>query len=177
MHNIAVVFYSRTGTTRQAAQMLADRLGCPIFEIADTISRSGLWGDVRCVFDNILRRHVPYRYTGPALTDCENLVVMAPVWVGHLAAPMRSFLKDHRTFQGGLAAVAVMAARGGFRAEEEIAMSLGRPPHPALVLLQHKIASGEALQDIDDFATSLLNQAPANSLQAPRAAWLSPNEA
>ncbi|MBV8273450.1 MAG: flavodoxin family protein [Cupriavidus sp.] len=177
MYNIAVVFYSRTGTTREAAQMLADRLDCPIFEIADTVSRSGLWGDVRCVLDNVLRRHVPYRYTGPALTDCEKLVVMAPVWVGHLAAPMRSFLKDHRTFQGGLAAVAIMASRGGFRAAEEIAMTVGRPPHPALVLLQRDIASGEALQDINDFAASLLEQAPANPTQAPRAAWLSPNEA
>jgi len=177
MHNIAVVFYSRTGTTRQAAQMLADRLDCPIFEIEDTVSRSGLWGDVRCVFDNVLQRHVPYRYTGPALADCENLVVMAPVWVGHLAAPMRSFLKDNRQFQGGLAAVAVMAARGGFRAAEEIAMAVGRPPHPVLVLLQRQIADGEALPDINDFATSLQNQAPANPPQAPRPAWLSPNEA
>ena len=178
MHNIAIVFYSATGTTRQAAQRLANRLDCPVFEIEDPVPRVGLRGDLRCVIDNLLRRHVPYRYTGPELTECENLVVMAPVWLGHLAAPMRSFLTDHRSFGGGIAAVAVMASPGGFRAAEEVATALGRPPHPVLVLLQREIASGEAEQDIREFADSLCSALLTISPDtAPRPAWLSPNEA
>lgn len=177
MHDIAVAFYSRTGTTREVARMLADRMDCPLIEITDVTSRAGLWGDIRCVWDNLLRRHVPYQVSGPQLADCRNLVVMAPVWVGHLAAPMHAFLKDNRLFRGGIAAVAVMAARGGFRAAEEVAMAVGRPPHPVLILLQRDIASGAARDAIDEFADSLPSSTSADTAQAPRPAWLSPNEA
>lgn len=157
--------------------MLADQLDCPVFEVEDAKSRAGLWGDLRCVVDNILRRHVSYRYAGPDLSDYESLVFMAPVWVGHLAAPMRSFLEDRRPFQRGVAAVAVMAARGGFRAAEEISSALGRPPHPVVVLLQRDIANGEARHEIDAFATALLAESPKSPGVAPRPSWLSPHEA
>nr|WP_315594675.1 hypothetical protein [uncultured Cupriavidus sp.] len=176
MNDTAIVYYSRTGTTRQAATLLGDRLDCPMFEVADQVSRAGVWGDIRCIIDNMFRRRAPYRYTGPALDKFTTVIVMAPVWVGHLAAPMRSFLRDHRPAGDGLAAVAVMAARGGFRAAEEIAGEIGRPPHPVLVLLQRDIVSGEVQQDIDDFASTLVRPAP-DASGSPRSAWLSPNEA
>ncbi len=177
MNDIAVIFYSRSGTTRLAAQMLADRLDCPLFEVEDAVSRAGFRGDLRCVIDNLLRRHVPYRYAGPPLSEYANLVFMAPVWVGHLAAPMRSFLRDQRPFTPGVAAAAVMAARGGFRAAEEIAEALGRPPHPVIVLLQRDVVSGDARADIDAFATALISQPTTDPGVSRRPAWLSPNEA
>lgn len=177
MYDTVIIYYSRTGTTQQAATMLGDRLNCPVFEIVDSVPRTGLWGDIRCVIDNVLRLKVQYRYTGPALAECTNVVVMAPVWVGDLAAPMRSFLKDQRQCAGGFAAVAVMAARGGFRAAEEIAMTTGRPPHPVLVLLQRDIASGAALRDIENFADELQGRGQEGLEGSPRSAWLSPNEA
>ncbi|TDF67217.1 hypothetical protein [Cupriavidus sp. L7L] len=123
MYNFAVAFYSRTGTTRDVVQRMADRLDCPLIDIADVVSRAGFWGDIRCVFDNLFWRRVPYRASGPDVADCNTLVVMAPVWIGHLAAPMRAFLEDHRAFQGNLA---VMAARGGYLSAEDIAMAAGR---------------------------------------------------
>lgn len=69
MPNTAILYYSRTGTTRQAAQLLAQRLGCPVFEVFDRVRRAGLWGDLRCIVDNLLRRRVAYCYAGPVLND------------------------------------------------------------------------------------------------------------
>ena len=171
-----VIFYSRTGTTRQAAEMLGSRLGWRVVELRDAVSRAGWWGDLRCVLDNRLGRKVGYRYDGPPLDTCGIVVVMAPVWVEHLAAPMRSFLQDQRSYKGPLAAIAVMAARGGFRAAEEVATAMGRPPHPVMVLLQQQVTTGEAKVDLDEFAR-ILQRDPRAGDAAPRSAWLSPNEA
>jgi len=176
MNDTALVIYSRTGTTRLVARLLSDRLDCPIFEITDQVSRAGVMGDLRCVLDNVFRRDVAYCYTGPALDDYRKLVVMAPVWVGHLAAPMRCFLREHRHYGQKLAGIAVMASSGGFRAAEEIATIMGCTPSPVLVLSQRDIVSGNAQADLDGFAAAL-EQAPTVSTTSPRPAWLSPNEA
>lgn len=176
MPDNVIVYYSRTGTTRQVAEALAAQTGWPLAEIQDVQSRAGLIGDLRCVVDNLFRRRPAYRYNGPPLANCRSAVVLAPVWIGHLAAPMRSFLHDQMPFSARLAAVCVMAARGGFDAAAEIALTCDKPPRPTLVLLQRDIASGEAFQDLSAFSKSLL-QGETETDSGPRQAWLSPNEA
>ncbi|TXI83812.1 MAG: flavodoxin family protein [Cupriavidus sp.] len=175
MTDLALFYYSRTGVTRQAAQTLAGILDCPLFEVADADSRAGFLGDLRCVMDNLLGRKVPYRYVGPPLSACGQAVVMAPVWVGRLAAPMRSFLADQGPQARGVAAITVMAGRGGFRAAEEVGTLTGHPPHPVLVLLQREIVDGEANPDLKAFAETLRH--PQTDTGQARPAWLSPNEA
>ncbi|SDD82299.1 Flavodoxin [Cupriavidus sp. YR651] len=176
MPDNVIVYYSRTGTTRQVAEDLASRTGWPLAEIQDVRSRAGLSGDLRCVLDNLFRRRPAYRYNGQSLATCKSVVVLAPVWVGHVAAPLRSFLHDQAPFQGRLAAVCVMAARGGFNAAEEIAQASGKLPQPTLVVLQRDVASGAAAQELSGFVENLLHGA-AEEGGAPRRAWLSPNEA
>jgi flavodoxin len=176
MERTLIVYYSRTGTARQAAQELAAQSGWPLAEISDHTSRTGLLGDVRCVFDVLLHRHVLYRYAGPALDQCQRLVVVAPIWVGHLASPMRSFLRDNLPLTCKTSVICVMARQGGFNAAEEIARLAAQAPSPVLALRQCDILSGEALQDLRAFAAQV-EAANARTGTAQRPAWLSPKEA
>jgi flavodoxin len=178
MIRAAIVYYSRTGTVRQVAEAVAARSGWPLAEVADAKSRAGILGDLRCVIDNLLQRKVEFRYSGPALDRCEHVVVLAPVWMGRLAAPMRSFLAASVStppLPARVSAICVMAARGGFQAEAEIARLTGRKPAPALVLFERDVLSGEAAAEIDDFVHALpfANSRPAH---AEWQAWLSPRE-
>ncbi|AGW90101.1 MULTISPECIES: flavodoxin family protein [Cupriavidus] len=178
MTQAAIVFYSRTGTVRQVAEAVAARSGWPLAEVADVKSRAGILGDLRCVIDNLFHRQVEYRYGGPALDRCEHVVVLAPVWMGRLAAPMRSFLAASVAtppLAGRVSAICIMAARGGFQAEAEIARLTGKTPAPALVLLERDVLSGDAAAEIDDFVQAL-RFADSRPAHAERPAWLSPNE-
>ncbi|RDK06387.1 flavodoxin family protein [Cupriavidus lacunae] len=175
MTQAAIVYYSRTGTVRQVAEAIAARSGWPLAEVADTKSRAGILGDLRCVIDNLFQRQVEYRYNGPALDRYEHVVVLAPVWMGRLAAPMRSFLAASvgtPPLAARVSAICVMAARGGFQAEAEIARLTGKKPAPALVLLERDVMSGEAAAEIDDFVRALRfgDSGPAH---AERPVWLS----
>lgn len=179
MTQTAIVYYSRTGTVRQVAEAVAARSGWPLAEIADVKSRAGFRGDLQCVIDTVFQRQVEYRYDGPALDRCEHVVVLAPVWIGRLAAPMRSFLAASVAkppLAARVSAICVMAGRGGFRAQAEIARLTGRTPAPALVLLEREVLSGGAAVEIEDFVQRL-RFAGARPGQASRPAWLSPNEA
>jgi len=51
-----------------------------------------------------------------------------------------------------------MAARGRFRAEEEIARQPGMTPEPALVLRQQDVLSGDAGNTISEFALAMTSR-------------------
>ncbi|MGO4331800.1 flavodoxin family protein [Cupriavidus sp. 2TAF22] len=176
MEKILIVYYSRTGTSRQAAEELAAHTGWPIAEVGDQVSRAGLLGDARCVLDVLLQRHVGYRYAGPSLDEYQQIVIVAPVWVGHLAAPMRSFLRDRLPLTCKTSVVCVMARQGGFNAAEEVARLASEAPSPVIALRQSNVASGAALQALRAFAAQV-EAASARADTAQRPAWLSPKEA
>lgn len=175
MENTVIVFYSRTGTTRQVAEQLAAQLGAEVHEVRDVRSRAGLAGDVRCVVDNLLQRHVAYAYDGRPLAAYDQVVLLTPIWIGRLAAPMRSFLADHGRVQGRLAVVCLMASRGAFNAIEEVARLSGKVPQPVLALLQRQVQTGEAREMLDGFVGQIAAAAQADG--GARRAWLSPHEA
>ncbi|MGO4813491.1 hypothetical protein AB4156_28550 [Cupriavidus sp. 2MCAB6] len=176
MEDILIVYYSRTGTARQAAEALAAYSGWPLAEVSDQTSRAGLLGDARCVFDIVLHRRVGYRYAGPALDKCRRLVIVAPVWVGHLAAPMRSFLRDHLPLTCETSVICVMARQGAFTAAAEVSRLAAAPSSPVLALRQSEVASGAALPDLRAFADQV-EAANGRAGSAQRPAWLSPKEA
>ena len=175
MSDNLIVYYSRSGTARQVAEVIAIHTGWVLAEVRDRTPRAGLSGDVRCVLDMVFHRMPAYEYVGPKLDACRNVVVVAPVWLGRLAAPMRSFLHDHAPFPGTLSAVCVMAARGGFRAEEDIVRLTGKTPEPALALRQRDVQSGEAMDSLEAFATALRTR-PAEPGPVLRPVWISPKE-
>ncbi|WP_420993734.1 flavodoxin family protein [Cupriavidus sp. 30B13] len=172
---IQIVYYSRTGTARQVAEDLAAVTGWPLAEVGDLASRAGLSGDVRCVIDNLLQRHVGYRYAGPAPAECRRLVIVAPVWIGKLAAPMRSFLRDRAPLACETSVICVMARQGAFNAAEEIARLGKTPPAPVLALRQSDVVSGTAQQALRTFADQVAAASGQGGAQRP--AWISPNEA
>lgn len=172
-----IVYYSRTGTARQVAEALAARLGWRVAEIADVTSRAGMFGDLRCVIDNLFQRAPAYRYNGPEPSECGHVIVLAPVWMGRLAAPMRAFLAANAPSwpaDAGVSAICVMSSRGGYQAMKEIAALTATTPAPALVLLQRDVLSGTAAADIDRFVQAL-RAAETGSTEVQRPAWLSPN--
>lgn len=175
-HDVLLVYYSRTGTTRAVAEQLASLAGWQTGEVVDQPARAGASGDWRCILDNVLRRRADYVYQGPPLTDFSHIVLMAPVWVSRLAAPMRTFLVDHAPFPRRVSAVCTMASHGGFRAVEEISELTGQIPSPVLVLRQQDVLDGLPAHLLEDFAAQVVGSA--NYLQhRQRPAWLSPEAA
>ena len=63
---ILIVYYSRTGITREVARALRDELGCEIERIADRGHRGGVLGYLRSAFDATFGRSAALR---PMNTD------------------------------------------------------------------------------------------------------------
>jgi flavodoxin len=167
MDRIGIVFYSRTGTARAAAERLASLSGWPVHEVRDAVPRFGLGGDARCVIDSLLKRSPDFRYDGPALNELDHVVLIAPVWLRSLAAPMRAFLKTQGRLIKAYSAICVMSGYGGFRAIDDIATLAGSKPRSILLLKQYDVLSEECDASLCRFKEQTL-------AAAGRAGWEDP---
>jgi flavodoxin len=124
MNKVLVVTYSHTGTGRKLAWLLSSLQHCQMVEITEDRPRSN-W---RCILDSLLRRCPPIRYDGPDPRRFDIVVLVAPIWAGRLAGPMRSFVASRRALLPDVAVLTVMGHTGAAGAVSEIAKLLGRSP-------------------------------------------------
>lgn len=180
MSNVLISYYSRSGTTRQAAKQLQHLTGWSIGEVSDVRPRTGLGGDLRCVIESLLKRSAPFAYEGPELAKVDRLVILAPIWAGRLASPMRGFL---RLLYGDssprpaceVSLVCVMSRQGAFNAADEVATIVGRAPMPVLALRQADVLSGDILAPLQSLADTVGTLESDKVVTRP--IWLSPQTA
>lgn len=86
-----IVFYSRTGATRDVAQELAQRLNADIAEI--TCRCFGLWplGYLRAGFDSVRGKLPPIDLPPIDFSSYDFVLVGAPIWTSYPALPVRKF--------------------------------------------------------------------------------------
>ena len=101
MTQALIAFYSRTGTTRELAQMLGRMTRGRIHEIVDHKNRQGFAGNLGGGLDAVFRRGTrisPLSFDpgghGPVLLGC-------PVWLGHIPPALTTFIRQyHNRFTG-----------------------------------------------------------------------------
>ena len=90
--NVLVVYYSRTGKTRAAAEYISETLGCDIIEIKDLKDRSGISGFFSGSRD--ARKKVPTEIP-PNQFDLNNydlIFICAPIWASQFPPAIQNFL-------------------------------------------------------------------------------------
>lgn len=143
MTRIGIVYYSRSGTARTAAEKLAALSNWPIYEIRDETPRVELNGDIRCVLDALARRHPSILYEGPGLNGFDHVILITPVWLRSVAAPMRTFLRQHGPEAANYSVICVLSGYGGLRAIDDIATIIKKSPKFVLLLKQYDVLAGK----------------------------------
>ena len=167
MRQMLVVVYSYTGTSRRVAQRLAAELGWPIGEVIDAKPRSG-W--LRCVLDSVFRRKPAILYAGPDPSAFDAVVLVAPIWVEGLSAPMRTFVATHAAKLREFAVVSVMGSKGAPNAVAEISRLLGRAPLLHTALKRRELDDDDVVARIGVFARAVERARAAPPLSVPAAA-------
>src|SRR6188768_2137543 len=86
-----IVFYSWHGNNEALATFLANRLQCGVVRIVERRRRTGL----TILFDVLLRRLPAIQKIDKLFEVYDHVILCGPIWAGRLAAPLRSFLKEH----------------------------------------------------------------------------------
>lgn len=174
MKDVLLVYYSRTGNTRRLAQQLAGLLDADLEEIRERHGRHGMLGFARSLYD-ALRAHQP-RIEAPRHDArlYKMVIVGSPVWAGHVAAPVRSYL----TLYGSrLRQLAFFCVRRGSGAVETLAeMAALRQPDietieqghfPGLSLTEAQLRDG-AQAELSAFVDTVRQRMRATTARRPR---------
>lgn len=166
MARVLVVCYSYTGTARRMAQLLCSHHGWALGEVRDAAPR----GTLRCVLDSLLRRRPAIRYEGAEPREFDTVVLVAPIWMYRLAAPMRSFVVRYRDQLPRVAVLATMNAGGATNAYAEVAQVLGHAPVACAAFLQREIEDGSATTRLLEVGDGLAGAAGQPVTQTARTA-------
>jgi len=91
-----ILYYSRSGNTRAACEVLQKELGADMIEIKDRNSRSPGFGIVAGMLKTILNLQTD---TDPATVDMtpyKTIIIAAPIWAAKFGLAMRSFVERNR---------------------------------------------------------------------------------
>lgn len=142
---ILVVYYSRSGTTRRIAEMLAHDLSADIEAIQEQgehVARAGVRGYVRSLMDALRRRQVKVMPATHDVSAYDVIVVGSPVWASHASAPALSWLRE----QGGnirhLALFCTLGGSSSKTALEQMANSAGKSPVACCTITAHDLRWG-----------------------------------
>lgn len=91
-----IVYYSRTGNTKLACEVLQMELGCNIIEIKDLKSREGGWGFFTAALGSMFNTHTKIDPEHIDLAPYGAVIIGSPVWAGRPAAAIRTFIAKHR---------------------------------------------------------------------------------
>ncbi len=174
-NKVLIVCYSRSGTARQAARQLQQITGWGLAEVRDVRSRAGLLGDLRCLLDSLFARSAPYTFDGPSIESAERLVIVTPIWLDGLAAPMRAWLRGLKQTGRPVSLVCVMARGGAFRVADELTTIVGAAPAPVVALTQADVSSGTCRVALTSLAATI--DALESEPVITRPIWLSPEAA
>ena len=98
-YNPLIVYYSRSGNSRIVADTLIEQLAFPVEEIQSTKNREGFLGVFTCVLDQLLDRDDIQEPLQKDPKDFNPVILVTPVWIGKLASPARTYIKQP-AFQG-----------------------------------------------------------------------------
>ena len=89
-----VVYFSRMGYTKTAALKEANRTGAELYEVKSTERTEGTLGFWWCGRFGMHKWQMPIEKVNVLLPMYEHVTICSPIWVFHLAAPMRTFCHE-----------------------------------------------------------------------------------
>ena len=121
-----VIYYSFTGNNRLLALELQRRLGGDCVEVFEARPRSR----VTILLDVLFDRKPGISWTPCDLGSYDKALLVAPVWAGHIAAPLAAFIARHKSTLPPFAFLSLCSGVPGqpARIHDELRELTGRAP-------------------------------------------------
>ena len=129
-----VVYYSRSGTTRDVAHAIARAMGAEVEEIVDTTPRSGPFGYFWSAVESSLEIAPSIQAGKRDPRDYDLVIVGTPVWASNVSTPVRAYLSERRGQMPKVAFFCTMGGRGSERAFRKMEAISGASPVARLAL-------------------------------------------
>lgn len=161
---ILVVYYSLTGHTRRVAERLARLLDASALAITEPVSRKGMTGYLRSLFEAVAGRDAAIEPPPRDPAAYDLVIIGTPVWGWHLSSPVRALARQWGGRMPQVAFFATMGGSGSDRAFEELRRLVGRKPLAEVALTEREcqtLATTAVNARLESFARRLRSAARA----------------
>ena len=149
-----VVFYSRTGLTKKAANAIADTMGCEIDEVSDSVNRAGVMGYIMAGKAAMGRSLTTIQYAlDPSKYDL--VIIGTPIWAWNMTPAIRTYLSQNKDKLRDVAFFCTMGGQGGVKTFAEMGSIIGKKPLGTFELTAREVSSGEYGQRLKTFIADL----------------------
>ena len=147
-----VVYYSRTGTTKKAANEIANLLKADIDEIIDKKKRDGIFGYLSAGRDALNNKLTNIERPKIDSTKYDLVVIGTPIWAGKITPAIRAYVKD-KNFNK----IAFFVTAGSGDGKEAFAEleKLTKKPVAALELSTKEVSNNKHKERILNFCKKL----------------------
>lgn len=150
-----IVYYSNTGHTRTIAEELAKTSGWSAAEIREAKPRKGRWGEVRCAIESLLGIKPHIEFTSPPFNTFDLVIIGTPVWAGHVASPVQSFLAKRRGDLHRVAFFCTCASPDSSPVFDQLRTLCGKAPVNTLAITNEEMKSSSYRDKLATFSKTV----------------------
>jgi flavodoxin len=150
-----VVFYSRTGATKQVAEALAESLNCDSEELIDTKKRGGPLGFLSAGKDAKAKKLTKLTDIKRDPASYDLVILGTPIWAGTLSSAARTYITNNKS---KFTRVAFFCTNGGGESQQlfaEMEALCERRPVSILALQEKEVKKGVYQDKLRQFVEGL----------------------
>jgi len=149
MKKTLVVYYSRSGFTRQVAQAVARLCDGDLDEIREADDRLGIWGFLRSCYEVLAKRQPSIAPVTADPADYAMVIIGTPIWANHLASPVRSYIVSRRNGLRRVAFFCTSRSTPGDAVFAEMAKLCEQKPVATVAIAAQEILAGRHMSRLD----------------------------
>jgi len=149
-----VVFYSRTGNSKNIAILTARKLDADLDEIISLKNYSGVLGFIKAGHDALKNKTVPIKFL-KKVKDYDIVVIISPNWGGKMASPVFSYIKLNDLKEKILCICCVQGSSGGEKVIEQMEECIGKRAKNSLIFNKADFKEHRYIEMINNFVKGL----------------------
>ncbi len=152
-----IVFYSRSGVTKQLAQKIAEKTGWEIIELADSQPRQGFSGYMKACWQALTGKQTEIQTFNNDFSTYDCVVVGTPIWAGNMAPAVRTFLKQYQDKIKQLAFFCTMGGANDQGLFGKMAAAINRQSKATMAIRTKQVLEDNYSSEINNFI-EIINQ-------------------
>ena len=153
-----VVFYSRTGTTKKAAEAISKSLNCDIEEVVDTKNRKGPGGYLIAGKDAATKALTEIRKIQKPPDAYDIVIIGTPVWAFTMATAIRTYIDENKSRLAKIAFFCTQGGSGSKRTFRNMEEECGKKAAASLELTAREVIKGEYVGKVKQFIGEINKQ-------------------
>ena len=152
-----IIFYSRTGTTKEVAELIAENLSSDIEEIFDEKKRSGSIGYMKAAKDAMRKKLATLKKYDKDPSSYDLTLIGTPIWAWNMSTPIRTYISENKNKFKNVAFFCTEGSNGGEKCFVNMSVMCDKEPVATLELNKNEIKESTHIKKIKEYVDKIKN--------------------